>query len=182
MTSLVIRPPEPADAPEWFDFILEQQAHTYRGIVRPDFAEVQHGYREDWVPALAASFAEPGTARRLIARQDGRVVGAASIVDAPGDWEVEMELIPPPAARCLDRLYLHPELHGRGLGSKLLAAIDDGRDLYLWLIDDNTAAQAFYRRRGFVDEPEPFNTGESWGHVNMHRMVRRTISGGAFDA
>ena len=177
MTSLVIRPPEPADAPEWFDFIIEQQAHTYSGVVRPDFAEVQHGFREDWVPGLAASFADPGTARRLIARQDGRVVAAASIVDAPSDWEIELELVPTPTPRCLDRLHLHPDVQGRGLGSRLLDGIDAIGNLYLWLTDANTSAQAFYRRRGFVDEPRQFNTGESWGNVATHRMVRRAAGG-----
>lgn len=174
MTPLLIQPPAPDEAPEWFDFVIDQQARTYRGIVRPDFAEVQREFRDSWVPGLAEAFANPGTARRLIARQDGRVVGVASIVDAPASWEVEEGYVPAPASRCLDRLYLHPDVRGQGLGSTLLRRIDDGADLYLWLIDANTSAQQFYRRRGFLDEPAQFNTGDSWGNVAMHRMVRRS--------
>jgi len=173
VTAPLIQPPVPDDASAWFDFVVEQQTHTYRGIVRPDFAEAQRGFRADWVAGLAASFADPGSSRRLIARQDGRVVGVASIVDAPSGWEIEEGYTPAPASRCLDRLYLHPAVQGRGLGSALLSAIDDGRDLYLWLIDGNASAQQFYRHRGFVDEPENFTTGESWGSVAMHRMIRR---------
>lgn len=173
MTSLLIQPPAPEDASSWFDFVIDQQALTYRGIVRPDFAEAQREFRDSWVPALAEAFADPGTARRLIARQDGRLLGVASIVDAPSGWEIEQGHVPASTSRCLDRLYLHPDVRGRGLGTRLLAGVDDGRDLYLWLIDGNTTAQRFYRRRGFVDEPQQFTTGESWGNVDMHRMVRR---------
>ncbi len=172
MTSPQIRIPVPADAPEWFDFVVEQQSRAYRGIVRPDFAEVQRGFRESWVAELAVSFADPGTSRRLIARHDGQVVGVVSVVDAPSEWEIGEGYVPAPAPRCLDRLYLHPAFQGRGLGSKLLDSVDDGGDLYLWLIDRNCSAQEFYRRRGFVDEPERFATGESWGNVAMHRMIR----------
>lgn len=176
MTPPLIRTPLPEDASDWFDFVVEQQAHTYRGIVRPDFAEVQRGFRDEWVAGLATSFADPGNSRRLIARQDGQVTGVASIIDGPSGWEIEEGYVPTPAMRCLDRLYLHPSARGRGLGSKLLSGVDDGADLYLWLIDGNTSAQEFYRRRGFIDEPEQFNTGESWGNVPMHRMVRRSRS------
>ncbi|MCW5952109.1 MAG: GNAT family N-acetyltransferase [Propionibacteriaceae bacterium] len=174
MTALLIQAPGPDDAPEWFDFVIEQQVRTYRGIIRPDFAEVQREFRDSWVPGLAHAFANPGTARRLVARQAGRLIGVASIVDAPSDWETEEGYVPAPASRCLDRLYLHPAFQGRGLGSKLLSGIDDGGDLYLWLIDGNTSGQEFYRRRGFIDEPGQFTTGESWGDVAMHRMIRRT--------
>lgn len=181
MTSPTISEPVPDDAAEWFDFVVEQQARTYQGIVRPDFAEVQRGFRAEAVPALAAKFADPGTSRRLIARQDGRVVGVVSIADAPSDWEIELGLVPTPAARCLDRLYLHPDFQGHGLGSTLLNRADDGRDLYLWLVDGNASAQEFYRRRGFVDEPREFTTGDSWGNATTHRMVRRANPGGVSD-
>ena len=100
MTSPQIRIPVPADAPEWFDFVVEQQSRAYRGIVRPDFAEVQRGFRESWVAELAVSFADPGTSRRLIARHDGQVVGVVSVVDAPSEWEIGEGYVPAPAPRC----------------------------------------------------------------------------------
>lgn len=170
--------PTPQDAPARFDFVVEQQARTYAGIVRPDFATLQRAGRTERVSALVEEFANPGTARRLVAREGGAIVAVASIQDAPASWERELGLLPAPAGRCLDRLYLHPDLHGRGLGSRLLAAVDDGRPLYLWLIDGNAAAQAFYRRRGFVDEHATFGADASWGDVSMHRMARLTTASG----
>ncbi|OCL33757.1 hypothetical protein BCR15_03700 [Tessaracoccus lapidicaptus] len=173
MVAPVISAPEPADAEAWFDFIVAQQAETYAGIVPDDFVARQSVYRQEWVPGLAASFAAPGSAWRVVAKLDGAIVGAASVVDGPQDWEIGAGLVPAPAGRELERLYVAPEWHGRGLGAQLLELVDDGRDLYLWLIDGNERARAFYRRRGFVDLPESLRTSESWGGVAMHRMVRR---------
>lgn len=166
--------PTPDDAGAWFDFIVDQQAATYAGIVPDDFADRQRELRPTWVPELAAAFAEPGNARRVVAKVDGVIVGLASVNDAPAQWEVNAGLVPAPAARELERLYLAAEYHGMGLGSMLLSAVDDGSDLYLWLIDGNAQAQRFYHRRGFVDLPEAFDTSDSWGGVLMHRMVRRS--------
>lgn len=174
MPDPTISAPTPDDAEAWFDFIVAQQAKAYAGIVPGDFAARQATYRADWVPGLASAFAEPGTARRVVAKVDGVLVGVASIADGPQAWEIGAGFVPAPAPRELERLYVAPELHGRGLGSAMLTRIDDGCDLYLWLIDGNAPAQAFYRRRGFVDLDEQFRTDGSWGDVAMHRMVRRS--------
>lgn len=165
--------PRPEDAGEWFDFLVAQQVTAYAGIVPDDFADRQRSRREEWVPDLAARFADPGTAHRLVARADGRIVGAASVVDGPQDWEVSLGLVPAPEARQLDRLYLDPAFQGRGLGTAMLSEVDDGRDLYLWLVSGNAGAHRFYLRRGFVDLDESHPAGSSWGGVAMHRMVRR---------
>ncbi len=169
----MIAAPTPDDAGAWFDFLVAQQAKAYAGIVPGDFAARQEVYRAEWVPGMARGFADPGTARRVVAKVDGVLVGIASIADGPQQWEIGAGFVPSPADRELERLYVAPEYHGRGLGSAMLARIDDGRDLYLWLIDGNEPAQAFYRRRGFVDLDERFRTDASWGDIGMHRMVRR---------
>ena len=169
---LPLAAPTPDDAGPWFDFVVAQQAAAYAGIVPDDFAARQGAYRPRWVPGLAAAFAEPGTARRVVAKADGALVGLASIVDAPQAWEDAAAYVPAPAGRQLERLYVDPQWHGRGLGTSMLERIDDGRGLYLWLIDGNFAAQAYYRRRGFADLGEVFRTDASWGSVAMHRMLR----------
>ena len=92
--------------------------------------------------------------------------------DAPQDWEIGAGFTPAPAARQLERLYLRPDQHGTGLAAAMFADVDDGRALYLWLIDGNARAQRFYRRLGFVDLDERHLAGSSWGGTPMHRMVR----------
>lgn len=164
--------PKPEDAEAWFEFLIAQQSATYAGIVPGDFAERQQTYRAAWVPELAAGFADPGTGRALVAKVNGELVGIAAIDDAPADWEVANGLTPAPAARQLNRLYVAPEFHGTGLADALFTNVDDGRPLYLWLIDGNDRAQKFYARRGFSLLPEQFHAGPSWGDVGMHRMLR----------
>jgi GNAT superfamily N-acetyltransferase len=51
----------------------------------------------------------------------------------------------------LHDLYVLPEVHGRGIGSSLLAKakeLSPGR-LTLWTFQQNATARAFYERRGF---------------------------------
>ncbi|MDO5677594.1 MAG: GNAT family N-acetyltransferase [Propionibacteriaceae bacterium] len=164
--------PKPADAAAWFDFLVAQQAATYAGTVPEDFADRQRTYRDTWVPELEERFAQPGTSRALVAKVKGEIVGIASITDAPASWELEYGLVPAPATRQLDRLYVAPEFHGTGLADALFANVDDGRPTYLWLINDNERARRFYARRGFTDLAETFSAGPSWGGVDMHRMLR----------
>lgn len=175
MPQPTLRIPGPDDAAAWFDFLVTQQAAAYTGIVPSDFAARQRAGRQAWIEGLVAKFTDPGTASRVVAEVDGRLVGIASVVDGPAPWELAEGYVPAPAARELSRLYLAPEFHGTGLAQQLLATVDDGRDLYLWLIDGNERAQRFYRRHGFVDLAESFAAGPSWGNVAMHRM-RRTAA------
>ncbi len=50
----------------------------------------------------------------------------------------------------LDHLYIEPAWHGRGVGSALLLAVQEGRlRLDLWTSQQNAAARRFYERRGF---------------------------------
>lgn len=151
---------------------MREQEHAYRGIVPDDFAAGQHSYAESWVPGLAASFADPGTSRYLLAEDDGELVGVVAVGDSPQPWEIAAGMVPSPAPRELERLYVASSHHGSGLAAELFAAVDQGEDMYLWLIDGNERARRFYRRRGFVDLDENFTTGADWGSVGMHRMAR----------
>ena len=167
-----LRAPRPEDAESWFDFLIAQQVRAYAGIVPADFASRQSTFKAEWLEELAKKFADPGTATRLIAEVDGALVAIASVTDGPASWEVHEGYVPSPAGRILSRLYLAPSVQGTGLASAMFEAVDDGSDLYLWIIDGNIRGQRFYRRRGFEDLPERFQAGDSWGQVPMHRMAR----------
>jgi GNAT superfamily N-acetyltransferase len=50
----------------------------------------------------------------------------------------------------LDHLYIEQAWHGRGVGSALLRAVQEGRScLDLWTFQQNAAARRFYEARGF---------------------------------
>jgi len=76
---------------------------------------------------------------------DGKLAGFASCVPTPEPGVVK-----------LHKLYLLPEMHGRGLGSRLLQQVEHevragaGRRLILSVNKRNTRAIAAYQRNGFV--------------------------------
>ena len=52
------------------------------------------------------------------------------------------------------KLYVHPDHHGRGIGSRLLAEVEsrvEGDELWLEVVEGNEQAFAFYRSKGFVE-------------------------------
>lgn len=165
-----LREPRRTDAPAWASFLIGEQERTYAGMLPGDF-RVRALMQAD-VVGLAQAFAEPGESERRIALREGRIVGIAATSAAPAAWEVELGLVPPPAPRELERLYVAAELHGTGLGQALFDAVVDERPLYLWLIDANERAGRFYERRGFRHLDERVPAGPTWGGIPMHRMLR----------
>jgi GNAT superfamily N-acetyltransferase len=86
-----------------------------------------------------------------VARDDEGVVGIAT--SGPGRDD------DPPTPHELFAINVLARAHGTGLADALLGrAVGDG-PAYLWVVDGNERARAFYRRHGFVDEggrkPEP---------------------------
>ncbi len=76
-----------------------------------------------------------------VAEEDGRVVGVANLGEhdgLPAMW----------------KLYVHPELHGSGVGSALLAEVEAAASppvLTLEYVGGNDRAATFYTRRGFEE-------------------------------
>jgi ribosomal protein S18 acetylase RimI-like enzyme len=70
-----------------------------------------------------------------VAALDGRVVGFAALREAH-----------------LDHLYVHPDYHGRGVGTALLheALRHRPEGVLLWVFQQNAQARRFYERRGFI--------------------------------
>jgi N-acetylglutamate synthase-like GNAT family acetyltransferase len=91
-----------------------------------------------------------------VAEHEGALVGLAhTIFDADPEW-----------GALLDNLHVSYTLKRQGLGARLLAEtarVVAGRSgLYLWVLEQNTAAQAFYKAQGGIptdhdDVPAPGN-------------------------
>jgi GNAT superfamily N-acetyltransferase len=102
-----------------------------------------------------------------LARDDAGIAGMATV--GPGrddDAPVPLELY---AINVLRRA------HGTGLADDLMAVAVGDRAAYLWVLDGNHRAQAFYERHGFADEggrkPEP-DTGVVEIRMSRTRITR----------
>jgi GNAT superfamily N-acetyltransferase len=85
---------------------------------------------------------QDGRTDAFVAELDGAVVGWATA--GPGRDD------DPPRPRELEGIYVLASAHGTGAGQLLLdAAIADSL-AYLWVLDGNARAEAFYRRNGFA--------------------------------
>jgi ribosomal protein S18 acetylase RimI-like enzyme len=117
---------------------------NYRGAYSDRYLdhEVVADRMQVWTDLLAAP--RPGEFT-LVAERDGEVVGFAhTIVDHDPRW-----------GALLDNLHIRHELKRGGVGSRLMAETARvllGRvpasRLYLWVLEQNRAAQAFYESRG----------------------------------
>lgn len=114
---------------------------AYRGLIPDDYLDTISETR--WSPLLRRE-----SNRLLLALEDGRPIGASTYSEARDDkmkgWG---EII---------SLYLLPSHYRRGIGSKLFSKVvetlkDEGYDnSYLWVLEGNRAACAFYEKNGFI--------------------------------
>lgn len=81
---------------------------------------------------------------RLLAAHGDELVGFASA--GPGRHET----VPVPTE--LYAIYVRAAWHGTGLGQALLEEILHGQPAYLWVLEDNLRARAFYARNGFTPD------------------------------
>lgn len=102
---------------------------------------------------------------RLVAHDEaGEVVGLA---DAGPARDPEMLGIPE-----LYRIYTLSRTHGSGLGTQLLEAAISDTSAYLWVLEDNLRARAFYQKLGF--SPDGARKVQVWDGDELPeiRMVR----------
>ncbi|MBD3944241.1 GNAT family N-acetyltransferase [Nocardioides ganghwensis] len=122
-------------------------------VVPPTYGPIDAAYAQrmldEWWTAERFADTLPRV-RMLVAERDGQVVAmssfgrlSASHRDFPhvtGDREV------------MWKLYVHPDHHGLGIGSRLLAEVEsmtEGDELWLEVVDGNVRAYDFYVSRGF---------------------------------
>jgi GNAT superfamily N-acetyltransferase len=115
----------------------------YRGAYADSFldGDVVADRRSVWSARLAA----PADSRTVVAEDDERLVGFIHVVfDQDPRW-----------GSLVDNLHVVHERHRAGIGTALLAhaaraVIEHARagGMYLWVLEQNAAAQQFYRARG----------------------------------
>ena len=141
-----IRPAVPADAEQLAEVHVRSWQAAYRGMLPDEFLDRLDidGRVERWRTRLAQQQAPATTTVAVVA---GRLVGFASVGPSrdddlsPVDW---LEL---------NTIYLVPSAWGTGVGSRLLrAALEEGRQYFLWVFTANHRARAFYRKAGFLPD------------------------------
>ncbi|GAB3973068.1 hypothetical protein GCM10027615_35590 [Plantactinospora veratri] len=156
--SIVVQPATVADAGE----ILTVQRAAY-------LSEAQR-YADPWLPPLTETLAEiravlarpPGTGVVLVARLGTRLVGAVRARFQHGTGQV-------------GRLAVAPDLQGRGIGGRLLHAVeaacpDRVRRFELFTGADSAENLRLYRRHGYVDYAHrPLDTGPGLVYLEKYR-------------
>lgn len=110
-------------------------------------------------PSLAGS--DP---RMIAVDADGELVGFADA--GPGRDEDG------PEALELYSLYTLRRTHGSGLGAALLGAAVGASAAYLWVLENNPRALAFYRKHGFRPDGKRGLLPPEWEELSELRMVR----------
>lgn len=145
---VLLRPAVAADAEALARVHLTAWRQAYADLLSPAFLDgMALGPRLDfWHRALAG--AGPGIRTWLLeepAGPDGaaRVCGFASTRRGGPDDPRDLELW---------GIYLLADRQGRGLGRRLWDRAVGDRPCFLWVAEQNTAAQAFYRRNRMVPD------------------------------
>ena len=137
---------------------------AYRGIIPDEYLDSLSETR--WSAHLNAD-----AKRLLLALEDGKPVGAATYSEARDvkmkDWG---EII---------SLYLLPSHFHKGIGARLFAAAigeleNEGfRNIYLWVLEENYRARAFYEKHGFTLSGDVNADNIGGRDVNEVRYVKK---------
>lgn len=141
----------PADAERIAALHADSWRRHYRGAYSDAFldGDVAADRRAVWTARLAAA---DGTAT-VLAEDGGRLVGFVHVVfDHDPAW-----------GSLVDNLHVVHDRKRDGLGTRLLRhaaravlAHDGGDAMYLWVLEQNTAAQRFYRALGATEVQSSF--------------------------
>ena len=112
--------------------IAEIEVFNYRLNFYPIFKSDRYYFEEMQVPNRIEAYRE--VLHELYVYDDGVVKGFVRA----GDREIK-------------KLFVEPVLQGNGIGQKLLCyAVENCEASFLWALEKNTRAIAFYQRNGFV--------------------------------
>ena len=140
----MIRSARPADASRLAETLIFAKRVAYRPIFQDDAVS----FNQMQVLPLALRLRDdPDALRDVYVYDDGIVKGMMR-------WGRE------PGARQLSELYVDPFFQGQGVGRARMdhflacARADGAPRVYLWVLEDNRAARAFYERAGLSPDGE----------------------------
>ena len=140
-----LRPATAEDSPAIALLHADSWRRNYRGAYSDVFldGDVEADRRSVWVERLTDPSADQ---RTIVAEIDDEVVGFVHLIcDDDPEW-----------GALVDNLHVIHERKGQGIGTVLMAAgaralLDahpESPRIYLWVLEQNSAAQAFYEARG----------------------------------
>ena len=161
MTTVTVRRATVDDARGIAEVHVTAWRETYAGRMPADFlASLDVDRRAvGWARIL-----ERGETDAFVAERDGTIVGWATAGrgrddDAPRDRELE-------------GIYLLASAYGSGAGQQLLDAAVGDAPAYLWVMDGNGRAEAFYRRNGFTRDGATMTHPSGDATILAVRMTR----------
>jgi GNAT superfamily N-acetyltransferase len=131
---------------------------TYRGLIPDSYLndQLEEERRKYWKEKLLSLQPREFV---LVAEDEGSLCGFVAVLDKPENGYDAL----------IDNLHVRPDVKGKGIGGKLLNAVakrlkETGRTtVYLWVLNGNDAAAAFYLAKGATAADE--GTGIFGGHV-----------------
>jgi ribosomal protein S18 acetylase RimI-like enzyme len=150
------RPATAADAPGVAALHADSWRRHYRGSYPDDYldGDVEADRLAEWTARLSSP--APGDRTTVAIDRDGQIVGLVhTILHEDPEW-----------GALLDNLHVRADIKRQGIGARLMAASAEAvlagepvTGLYLWVLEPNRAAQAFYTRLGgLLRDEEPFDT------------------------
>jgi ribosomal protein S18 acetylase RimI-like enzyme len=159
------RPAAASDADDIAELHAESWRLHYRGAYSDGFldGDVFLERRKVWSQRLPDS---PGATSTVVAVKDATIVGFVhTVFGSDPQW-----------GALLDNLHVRADMKRQGIGRGLVAeaarsvlADDTSRGMYLWVLEQNVAAQGFYRAQSGIDVERvlagPFpGGGTAWSH------------------
>lgn len=145
---------------------IKSWRESYAGLLPEDFFAEREGAIAAHIERQRASIAGP-VVPLLAHDHDGELVGIAVAgpardEDAPCRLELYM-------------LYTLRRVYGTGVGQALVDSLLGLDPAYLWVLEDNPRAQAFYRRNGFEPDGKRQLLPPVWYKLPEIRMVRAAV-------
>ncbi|WP_136612090.1 GNAT family N-acetyltransferase [Sinomonas albida] len=153
----------PLDAEELLAVKDQGWREAYTHVFSPEFLAGlgrEPGRTERWRRLLAGD----GGAHFAVGRTDGRIVGMAGAGPA---------LEGAPAPEEVYTVYVLAEVYGTGLARALTERVIGDRPAFLWVLEDNPRAIAFYTKLGFAPDGTREFFEADGKQVPEIRMVRR---------